>query len=140
MKNVFFDTNILFDVIFTRHPFFHSSNHIFKLAEEREITAYSSAVTMSTIYYYLKKNYGHSKAKEKTEILLKIIKWTEVDEAVLISAHASGFIDFEDALQYYSALRVKGIHSIISRNKKDFRHSSLPVISPDEFLEQHFSH
>lgn len=139
MKNIFLDTNIMLDLIFARNPFFNSVNSIFKLAEAGEFKLYASAISLTTIYYLVKKEYDAPKAKQETELLLKIIKWTEVNEAVLISAHTSEFNDFEDAVQYFSALRVKDIHSIISRNKKDFKHSAIPVFSPDEFLTKYFA-
>lgn len=45
----------------------------------------------------------------------------------------SGFKDFEDAVQYYSAFQVKA-DCIITRNKGDFRDDKLPVLAPEEFL------
>lgn len=50
-------------------------------------------------------------------------------------ALASDFGDYEDALQYYSALR-ENVEAIITRNTKDFADSSLSVLTPDEFLLQ----
>jgi hypothetical protein len=44
--------------------------------------------------------------------------------------------DFEDGIQYQSALRV-GCKSIISRNKKDFPDTPIiTVLTPEEFLER----
>lgn len=53
-------------------------------------------------------------------------------EEVNLSLH-SAFSDFEDALQYHSALKAEAT-VIITRNKKDFSYSSLPVYTPDEYL------
>ena len=43
------------------------------------------------------------------------------------------FKDFEDGIQYYTALESKAT-SIITRNLRDFKHSKIPVMSPKEFL------
>ncbi|HFB61523.1 MAG TPA: PIN domain nuclease, partial [Bacteroidetes bacterium] len=45
----------------------------------------------------------------------------------------SDFSDFEDALQYFSALRAE-CDIIITRNAKDFKKSRIAVMTPDEFL------
>ena len=60
-------------------------------------------------------------------------KVTTIGEKEIDDALASAFDDYEDALQYYSALNKK-VDVIVTRNKKDFAHSKLPVLSPDEFL------
>jgi hypothetical protein len=46
---------------------------------------------------------------------------------------ASSFKDFEDAVQYYSALHVRA-DCLITRNKADYRADRLPVMTPEEFL------
>jgi len=43
------------------------------------------------------------------------------------------FPDFEDGLQYYSAIE-NSVDIIITRNKKDFKRSKLPVLTAKEFL------
>lgn len=55
------------------------------------------------------------------------------DEKVVDDALASCFSDYEDALQYYSAL-TRNVDVIITRNTRDFVHASIPVLTPDEFL------
>jgi len=45
----------------------------------------------------------------------------------------SEFSDFEDSLQYFSALRTN-CDIIITRNGKDFKKSQIPIMTPDEFL------
>jgi len=58
-----------------------------------------------------------------------------VNQAILEQAMKSGFTDFEDAVQYYSALQNKNCSVIISRNTKDFQSSEIKVMLPDEFLK-----
>lgn len=48
---------------------------------------------------------------------------------------SSKFGDFEDAMQYYSAIR-ENADCIITRNKKDFIESQIPVYEPDEFINK----
>lgn len=43
--------------------------------------------------------------------------------------------DFEDALQYYSALSF-GCDALITRNVKDFPFAEIPIISPADFVKR----
>jgi hypothetical protein len=62
-----------------------------------------------------------------------------VDNNVVFRALNSDFKDFEDALQNYSAELNKEIDIIITRNTKDFKHSKLAVMTPDQFLKTKFT-
>ena len=54
----------------------------------------------------------------------------DFDRAVALKAS-----DFEDALQYYSALQAD-CEAIITRNKEDFLFSEISVYTPTEFLSK----
>ena len=43
--------------------------------------------------------------------------------------------DFEDAMQV-AAARTCGARHIVTRNLRDYRHSPIPAISPEDALEQ----
>ena len=58
-----------------------------------------------------------------------------VDDQILEQAYALAGPDFEDDLQIASA-QFYGLVAIVTRNKSDFEDSSVPVLSPDELLEQ----
>ena len=58
---------------------------------------------------------------------------SSVDREVIEQALTSDFKDFEDALQYFSAKKC-GAEAIITRNKKDFKASELPLYQPTEYL------
>jgi hypothetical protein len=45
----------------------------------------------------------------------------------------SGFKDFEDAVQCYSAAYAKA-DGLITRNKRDYVTDILPILTPEEFL------
>lgn len=58
-----------------------------------------------------------------------------VDTNVVIDmALKSGWRDFEDAVQNFSAVADPQISAIITRNTKDFKNSTLEVIDSLEFL------
>lgn len=67
---------------------------------------------------------------EKVRIVFHV---AAVDERVIDLSLTSSFRDFEDAVQYYSAVQAKS-ECLITRNKSDFKVYALPVLTPEEFL------
>lgn len=57
-----------------------------------------------------------------------------VNEETIEKGLNSDFSDFEDAVQYFSALQ-SGCTVIITRNGKDFRKSTIPIMTADEYLK-----
>jgi len=55
------------------------------------------------------------------------------DKITELALSDTNFTDFEDGLQYYSAIENE-IDVIITRNKKDFKNSKIPVLTAKEFL------
>jgi hypothetical protein len=53
---------------------------------------------------------------------------------VVKDAIKSAFLDFEDAVQYSSALSNTKIDIIVSRDKKGFNKSSIPVMDVEQAL------
>lgn len=105
------------------------------MAYKGELSLYISPLTYATAAYILRKH-----PVEKLRILLanlcKLSHVTLVDERIVDNALTSEFKDFEDALQYYSALK-ENVDAIVTRNVKDFSLSKLPVMTPDEFLARY---
>ncbi len=130
---VFFDTNVMLDVLGERDPFYLSAAKIVTLADQRKIKLFVSALSYATISYFLTKYYGLEKTKEKLRKFKIISAICELDEIIIEKSLNSNFPDFEDSLQYFSALRTES-DFIITRNGKDFKKSSIPVMTPDEFL------
>ena len=59
---------------------------------------------------------------------------TAVDSNVIDMALKSGWKDFEDAVQNFSAVADPQVSAIITRNTKDFKDSSLEVVDSVDFL------
>jgi hypothetical protein len=108
---------------------------VLSLCESKEITGYITPVILSNVYYLLRKTANHEKVIETLKQLVSITNILVIDKTSIILALNSGFIDFEDALQNYSAETNKEIDLIITRNVKDFKHSQLGVMTPDHFLQ-----
>lgn len=135
MTNLFIDTDVIIDFLIDRKPFSREAAIIFTLIEQKKLKGYSSSLTFSNLYYVLRKIESHNKVISKLEILSKIVGILRVEEQTIKNALASGFSDFEDSIQYFSAIDSKKIDVIITRNIKDFKKSEIPVMTPGDFLK-----
>ena len=135
MDKILIDTDVILDFFFDRHPFSEFASTIISWSEKKKIEGFVTPVICSNVYYLLRQTAKHEKVIEKLSHLLTIVDVIQMDKKVLISALTSDFNDFEDALQNFAAVKHGDIHSIITRNIKDYKHSTLNVITPDVFLK-----
>ena len=134
MKNLLIDTNIVLDLLAKREPFYESSAKLFSLADRNVIQLSVSSLTFANTNYVLSKLKSTSEAKEilrKFKLLVHIVSLSE--KIVDLALNDSAFKDFEDGLQYYSAIE-SNQDIIITRNQKDFKSSLLSIMSAEEFL------
>ncbi len=77
-------------------------------------------------------------SKKLKEILRKlrlIVNILPLDDKVIgVALNDDSFTDFEDGLQYFTAIE-NNQDLIITRNLKDFKESKLPVMTARQFLE-----
>lgn len=131
--NVFIDTNVLLDVMLERRGFYRDSLAVWSLAEQGGVTGQISVISFNNIYYIVRKVGGRKTADRVLAMLRDVFTPITLDGKILNRAIDAGFADFEDAIQYHSALHADA-SCIISRNPNHFPQSDLPVLSPAEFL------
>jgi predicted nucleic acid-binding protein len=134
MKHLFLDTNVLIDFLSDRKPFSDDAAILFNYSLNKKIKIYASAVSYNNIYYIIRKSLTHQSTIRILNELQELTECIDVTKEVIKNSLNSDFKDFEDAIQYYSAKSESKIDFIITRNSKDFKLSSLPVISPKEAL------
>ena len=133
MKSIFVDTNILLDVFGKRRPHYSKGMAVWSLIEANKVKGFVSAISYNNVYYVLNNAKNAEVARKAMIIIRDFFTTVPLDEKIINMSIDSEFADFEDAIQYFSAVRCDA-DSIITRNKKDFKHSDVPVLSPDEFL------
>ncbi|MCI0692028.1 PIN domain-containing protein [candidate division KSB1 bacterium] len=133
MKTIFFDINVILDIFLKREPFYASSAQMFSLAETKQFKGWLGALSYPILFYLLKKELDRDKAIAILKKVRIVLKTAPLLEKVVDSALSSDIRDFEDAMQYYSALEVKSDY-FITRNKKDYPTNLLQILTPDEFL------
>ena len=130
---LFIDTNIMLDLLGERIPFYDSIAKIATLADNGQVTLIVSALSYSTVSYFLTKFENSEIAKTKLRKFKVISKICDLDELIIEKGLNSNFSDFEDSLQYFSALK-SDCSIIITRNAKDFKESKIPVMTAEEYL------
>ena len=132
-KKLFIDSDIILDVLTERGEFYESAAGIFDLGYTKKLNLYTSAVVLANVFYILRKKYGIEKSRELLKKLRSVLKVAPITEKTVDSALSSGFTDFEDALQYFSAKENK-IPAFITRNTRDYREKDLTVQTAEEFI------
>jgi predicted nucleic acid-binding protein len=135
MQKVLIDTDVILDFFFDRKPFSDNAAQILSFCELREINGFITSVIISNLYYLLRQTSTHEKVIEKLIQLMTITDVVITDKDVILKALSSNFKDFEDALQNYSAELNGQIDLIITRNTKDYKNSSLGVMTPENYLK-----
>lgn len=135
MENVLIDTDVILDFFFDRAPFAEFATEILNLCEENKIKGFTTPVIICNTYYLLRKTAKHNIVIEKIKQLLTIIDILKIDKDVVLDSLNSGFKDFEDALQNYSAVKNGKISIILTRNIKDYKKSEIAVMTPETYLD-----
>lgn len=131
---LFFDTNVILDLILKRELFFDDIDKILAISEtDNRIKLYVSSLTIVNANYIACRFASKERVLESLKLLRLVFEILEVSVKEIDHALYSNFNDFEDAVQHYTALKMKCDY-IITRDLNDFRNSKIPILSPPEFL------
>jgi len=139
MTNLFIDTDVIIDFLVDRKPYSREAAILFTLIDQKKLKGYASSLTFSNLFYVLRKIEPQKKVISKLDSLSNLLTVLKVDEQNIRDAIDSGFPDFEDSIQYFCALECKKVEVIITRNTKDYKRTSLPVMTPGDFLKSSVS-
>ena len=130
---IFLDTNILLDVLLDRKPFSEPSSKVWRLAECGRLEAVISSISFNNIFYIVRKYSGKDAAQRTVEVMNVNFSVFPLTRDIIGKAIAAKLPDFEDSIQFFSAVSCAADY-IITRNAKDFPQDSIPVLSPAAFL------
>ncbi len=133
MSRIFLDTNVILDLLGERVPFFDSIAKVATLADQKKLAIIVSPLSFTTIDYVLNKYESSESVLNKLRKFKIICEVCEVNEETIDKALNSNFKDFEDAVQYFIALQAN-CSIIITRNGKDFKNSTIPIMTAEEYL------
>ena len=135
MEKVFIDTNIIIDLLAKREPFYKDAQDLFTLSDKKEIHLCISSLSFANAYYSIAKHHKEVDAKKYLAKFKVLVTVLPLEDKAIELALASEFNDFEDGLQYFTAMD-NGSDIIITKNKKDFKNSKIPVLTAGEYLKK----
>lgn len=134
MTRILVDTNVILDLLAKRAPFHQESEQIFSLADLGGVELLVSSLSIVNAHYILNEMIKSKDARSviaRFKVLVKVFELN--DKIVELALNDEQFQDFEDGIQYYTAVESQ-CELIVTRNLKDFRCSAIPVMSPKEYL------
>lgn len=134
MSKILIDTNIVIDLLAQREPFYKSAAQLFSLADKQKLELSISSLTFANTNYVLSRLKSTQEAREilrRFRVLIKVLQLN--DKLIDLALNDNDFKDFEDGLQYYTAIENEQ-DIIITRDLKDFKESKIPVMTADEYL------
>lgn len=132
---VFLDANVLIDVVQNCIDFVETSSKVLQLGLDGECELCASDITFTTVSFYARKNRTQEQLYEVLQSLRDFIDVAPSGKIAIDWALQQKSKDFEDSVQYYTALR-SGAEYIVSRNVRDYPYNDIPVVSPIEFLKK----
>jgi predicted nucleic acid-binding protein len=133
MDRIFIDTDIALDLLSERMPHYNYAAKLFTMADKKKLSLYVSSLSFSNLNYLLSRQYSQKEARRilnKFKILVNVLG---VDGKIIDLSLNSEFRDFEDAIQYYTAIE-NNIATLITRNLKDYKHASITIITAEDYL------
>lgn len=128
MTSLFLDTDIIMDVFAERNPFYEAAATVLTLIENKQIYGCTSSLIFSNLYYVLRRLRGRDIAIKSLRKLHGLVNILPVDEQNIVFALNSDFTDFEDAIQYHTAIQNEVTH-LITRNIKDYKTADRAIIT-----------
>ena len=132
MMTVFVDTNILIDLLCERESFVQSARMLFAYGYSGRLTLVLSSLSLVNAVYIARK-YGYVDVRERLDDITEFVEVVDLRKEVAKRALTCEWKDYEDAVQYMSAIK-ENADCIVTRNKKDFWKSVIPVYMTEELM------
>ena len=103
------------------------------LSDKGKLSIYVSSLSFSNLNYLLSRQYSQKDARRILNKFKVLVNVLGVDDKIIGLSLNSEFKDFEDAIQYYTAIE-NNISTLITRNLKDYKYAQIAVITAEDFL------
>jgi len=134
---VFLDANVIVAVLNKEYPLFSDASRILSASDRSDFQIFTSPICLAIAYYFAEKKCGAKQALKKISLLVSHIQIAPANkEAVLKTINNKKIIDFEDGLEYYSAVE-SGCQVIVTEDQGDFHFSEIEVINCRGFMEKY---
>jgi len=134
MDSILVDTNIVLDLLAKRTEFLTEAQELFTLSDKKELKLYISSLTFANTYYILSQKMKLVNARKILRKFKVLVDVLPMDDKIIDLSLESDFKDFEDAIQYHTAIE-NDVSIIITRNLKDFKTAKIPVLTAKDYIE-----
>ena len=133
MRQILLDTDIVLDLLARRKPCYQDAAELFSLADRKTVRISLSTLTLANIHCELVRHKPDPEARKILRNLITLVAVLSLDDKIIHLALSSDFEDFEDAIQYFTAIE-NDQELIITRNMSGYRESKIPVMTAQEFI------
>ena len=123
------------DLLARREPFYDAAARLFTLAETGTLSLSVSSLSFANLFYILRKQVSGRHAQEVLRDFKQLVTVLPVDDAVVEQALQSDFTDFEDALQYFSALSGGCCNALLTR-RSALPHAPISIFTAETYLRR----
>ena len=134
-KHLFIDSHILLDLLLKRDPFYYYVQALLIESKKQNMQLSTSALAIANVNYILIKQTGAAEARKKIKDLIAVLKILPFESNIIELGIDSHFSDLEDAFQYFIA-KANNCDIILTRNIKDYKQATIPVLTAEQFLRQ----
>lgn len=135
MNKVLVDIDIIYDLLAEREPYYTFSASLFSKADNKKVKLFASALTIANMHYMLSRLKSDKEARKILNRFKVLVSIIPLDQKILELALSSDFNDFEDAIQYYSALEYN-VNTILTRNLKDYKKAKISVMTVESYIKR----
>jgi len=132
-QKVLVDTDIIYDLLANREPFYHAAAKLFTKADEGKVQIFISALSVANIHYLLSKKLSSDGAKHILRKFRLLVQIMPINDKIIDLALNSDFKDFEDAIQYYCAVE-NDIEILLTRNLRDYKKAQIATMTAQDFI------
>lgn len=134
---VFVDANVLIAVLHKEYPVYPFAARVLSLAGTKKYSVYTSPLCLAIAFYFLEKKQGTARAgKVIAQVAGSLNITTCGPEETEAAAANKKILDFEDGLQYYSAIGA-GCTCMITEDTGNYYFADTEVCTSQEFMERY---
>jgi len=135
MDTIFVDTDIILDLLAKSEPFYIHAANLFSAADKGTLKINVSSLSFSKLNYILSKHYNADQAKKKLLKFKTLVAVLPVTDKIIDLSLSSDFKDFEDGIQYFTAIE-HAVKILLTRNLKDYKSAEIPIMTAEQFINQ----
>jgi len=130
---LFVDSDVILDLVLQREDHYEFAQILFDQYQQGKNVLYTSSIIVANIHFIIRKLHDLKFANSSVSFVSKHFKIIDANNEDIENAILSKFSDFEDGVQYFSALRSKKVDAMVTGNVKDYKHALLPVFTPKQW-------